>query len=154
MVYGRTMPDRIIRDRVVDEIDAAHVRVVRCGTAELIVRHGRIRWTARAVDRPAFQILQIAATAEIANEHIQLVVGSNAEHAAIVIAPCGLARVLLNRPNPRFGNQARGIEVRFTRREVYNVLTGGAPPLGLLIYGNRFRRPEIVEVPGKADLVA
>jgi hypothetical protein len=73
--------------------NTAQVRVVGGGAAELIVRRGSVRRTVGVVDRPALEILKIAAPAKIAGEHIQLVVGTDAEDAAIVIPARRLPRV-------------------------------------------------------------
>ena len=76
--------------------DAAQVRVVGRRAAKLIVRRGHVRRTVGVVDRSAPEILQVAAPPEIADEDVQLVVGTDAEDAAIVVSSRRLSGVLLD----------------------------------------------------------
>ena len=64
------------------------VRVVRLGTAELIIG-------SRRSARPVRQILQLAAPPVVAHEDVQLAIGPEPKDAAVVIAPRRLALIAL-----------------------------------------------------------
>ena len=72
------------------EHDTREVRVVRLRPTELVVGHGRTRarrgWAAA-------EILKLAATADVADEDVDLPVGSEADHAAVVVAALRLPGV-------------------------------------------------------------
>ena len=91
--------ERIVGGRgavvVEPENHAGEMGVIRFGTAELIVR--QIAGRARAVG----QVLQLSATAIVADVDVEFVIRTEANDAAVVIAPerpagIGLKRVKVN----------------------------------------------------------
>ncbi len=91
---GAGLEERIVLGRaavvVETQDDTGQVRIVRFRTAELIVGAGR---SAGAVD----QILQLPATTVVADQHVQLAVRSETDHAAVVVAARRLRLVPLSR---------------------------------------------------------
>ena len=77
--------------------DAGEMGVVRLRAAELVVGNGR---TGAGGGRPTWQVLQLAATAHVTDEDVQLAVGAEGQHAAVMVAALGLAGILLDRPQP------------------------------------------------------
>ena len=72
-------------------IDAGEVRVVGLGSAELVVRRSP------APNGPSMQVLHLAAAAVVADEDVELAVGAEEDHAAVVVAAQRLAGVGLER---------------------------------------------------------
>src|SRR6185369_5014100 len=105
----RRTKERIVRRRrtivVEPQYDSSQVCVIRLRTAELIVRN-------RTATR---QILQEPAPAVIADNDVNLAVGTNAQHTTVMIATRRLARVLLQ------GSQLDKVSIEGERRTIPHV---------------------------------
>ena len=77
--------------------DAGEVGVVGLRAAKLVVGDGR---TGARGCRPTRQVLQVATSADVTDEDVQLAVGAKGQDPTVVVAAFGLAGVLLDRPQP------------------------------------------------------
>src|SRR5688500_14294899 len=113
---GSDGEERIVSWRGAIEVQPQHgttqMLIVRCRTAELVVRHGSRRWAEVLVGWPASEILQMPTPAQIADEDVQLSIRPDAQHTAIVITALRLPRVLLDGAQPdeiHVGGEGRAV---------------------------------------------
>ena len=88
--------ERIIGRRgavvIQSQYDAGKVRIIRSRSAELVVLH---YWTGTSGGRAAWQVLQLTAAADVADQNVKLFVGAEAKNAAVMIAAGHLSGVRL-----------------------------------------------------------
>src|SRR3990172_2678318 len=69
------------------------MRVIGFGAAELVIRHC---WSRAIGGRPTGKILHVAAPSRIADENVELTVGSKGDHTSIVVTSLRLPGILLD----------------------------------------------------------
>src|SRR5262249_15407199 len=93
---GTRRVERIIRGSraiaVQPDDDSGEVRVIGIGSADLIVGDGRAKSGCR---RTRGQVLQLSTPAVVADDDVELAIGTETDHAAVVIAAWRLRRIAL-----------------------------------------------------------